>query len=124
MNKQSNLYEEITIEQIQLLFEKTMKVTDSIQADLLSGGMFNTTYHVRSKASGLDAVLRLGPVNRHLLMRFEENLMEAEKYVYELCRKEKIVCSEVLVCDTSRKWINRDFMIVSYIPSVAMLNAQ
>lgn len=36
-------------------------------------------------------------------MRFEENLMAAEKYVYELCKKEKIACSEVLVCDTSKK---------------------
>lgn len=51
MNKQSNLYEEITLEQIQLLFEKTMKITDCMEVSLLSGGLFNTTYHVLSKDS-------------------------------------------------------------------------
>lgn len=124
MNKQSNLYEEITLEQIQLLFEKTMQITTPIEASLLSGGLFNTTYHVFSKESGLDVVLRLGPVNRHLLMRFEENLMQAEQYVYKLCKKENIACSEVLVCDTSKKWIDRDFMIVTYIPSIVMCDAK
>lgn len=124
MNKQSNLYQEITLEQIQLLFEKTMQVTQPIEASLLSGGLFNTTYRVWNKDSNLDVVLRLGPVNRHLLVRFEENLMEAEKYVYELCKKENIVCSEVLVCDTSKQWIDRDFMIVTYIPSIAMCDAK
>lgn len=124
VNKQSNLYEEISLKQIQLIFHKTMHIKEPIKAELLSGGLFNTTYHVYSKDFKLDTVLRLGPVNRQLLLRFEENLMEAEKYVYELCKKEKIECSEVLACDTSKTLINRDFMIVRYIPSVAMSNTK
>lgn len=123
MNKQSNLYEEITLSQIQLLLEKALLITEPVEACLLSGGLFNTTYHVWGKASGLDVVLRLGPVNRHLLARFEHNLMEAEKYVYELFKKQGITCSEVLACDTSKKWIDRDFMIVAYIPSIVMCGA-
>lgn len=123
MNKQSHLYSEIPLEQIQLLYEQTRKIRNPVTATLLSGGMFNTTYHVSCKEENLDTVLRLGPINRHLLMRFEENLMEAEEYVYRLCKEQGIVCSEVLVCDTSRKWIDRDFMIVTYIPSVALCNA-
>lgn len=71
----------------------------------------------------MDTVLRLGSINRHLLVRFEENLMEAENYVYKLCKEQGVVCSEVLVCDTSRVWIDRDFMIVSYIPSAVMCDA-
>lgn len=124
MNKQSNLYEEISLEQIKLIYNKAMQITEPIEAVLLSGGLFNTTYHVFSKEAELNTVLRLGPVNRYLLLRFEENLMEAEKYVYELCKKENIECSEVLACDTSKKLIDRDFMIVRYIPSVAMSNVQ
>lgn len=124
MNKQSNLYAEITLEQIQLLYKKAMRVTAPLEASLLSGGLFNTTYHVRCKASGLDTVLRLGPINRQLLLRFEENLMEAEVYVYKRCRDRGLTCSEVLVCDTSRKWIDRDFMIVTYIPSIVMCDAE
>lgn len=123
MNKQSYLYAEIPPEQIQFLYQKTLQVTAPVSASLLSGGLFNTTYHVSCEETGLDTVLRLGPVNRHLLMRFEENLMKAEEYVYQLCREQRIVCSNVLACDTSRRWIDRDFMIVAYIPSVVLCDA-
>lgn len=74
--------------------------------------------------SGKEAVLRLGPVNRHRIMGFEENLMKAEEYVYSVCREIDIPCSRVLVCDTSKKILDRDFMIVEYIPSVVMSNAE
>lgn len=123
MNKKSNLYQEITLDQIQIIYKETMGTEGHITAALLSGGLFNTTYHVVCREARIDTVLRLGPVNRHLLMRFEENLMNAEDYVYKLCQKHGITCSEVLVCDTTKKWIDRDFMIVSYIPSVAMCDA-
>lgn len=123
MNKNSYLYQEITLEEIQFLYEKALNITSPAAVSLLSGGLFNTTYRVICKESGMDTVLRLGPVNRHLLVRFEENLMEAENYVYKLCKEQGVVCSEVLVCDTSRVWIDRDFMIVSYIPSAAMCDA-
>lgn len=124
MNKQSNLYKEISAEQIQLIYEKTMNVTEPLEAVLMSGGLFNTTYRVRCKTCNLDTVLRLGPVNRHLVVRFEENLMEAENYVYQLYQKENIACSQVLACDTSKKWVDRDFMIVKYIPSIVMCDAK
>lgn len=74
--------------------------------------------------SGKEAVLRLGPVNRHRIMGFEENLMKAEEYVYSVCREIDIPCSRVLVYDTSKKILDRDFMIVEYIPSVVMSNAE
>ena len=67
-------------------------------------------------------VLRLGPVNRNLLMAFEENLMRAEEYVYEICKEINVPCSNVLVCDTTRKIINRDYMIVEYIKSIPLSN--
>lgn len=123
MNRQSKLFEEISLEQIHLLLEKTLDFYGPVKATLLSGGMFNTTYRVTGKEQELDVVLRLGPVNQHLVLRFEENLMEAEAYVYELCKTKNINCSEVLVCDTKRQWIDRDYMIVKYIPSVAMCDA-
>ena len=39
----------------------------------------NTTYLVEYGPSHQKAVLRLGPVNRHLIMGFEENLNETPK---------------------------------------------
>lgn len=69
------------------------------------------------------AVLRLGPVNRLLIMGFEENLMKVEVYVYSVCKRIGIPCSNVLSCDTSKSVIDRDFMIVEFIPSIVMAKA-
>lgn len=93
------------------------------EAKLLGGGMFNTTYYVEYGFPHKKAVLRLGPVNRHLIAGFEENLMPAEVYVYTICQSIGIPCSNVLCCDTSKSIIDRDFMIVEYIPSIVMLKA-
>ncbi|MBO5069290.1 MAG: phosphotransferase [Roseburia sp.] len=90
---------------------------------LLTGGLFNTTYLVDTTEHGR-IVLRIGPVNRHLLMPFEHRLMEAEQQVYALCSKRGIPVSEVLALDISKKIIDRDYMIVRYIPSQPMNEAK
>lgn len=93
--------------------------TEMRSARLLTGGMFNTTYLVETEGYG-KVVLRLGPVNRHLLMPFEHRLMEAEAHVYALCAARGIPASEVLAMDGSKKRIDRDFMFVRYIPAQSM----
>lgn len=40
--------------------------------------------------------MRVSPVNRHLLVGYEENLMNAETYVYSICQQIGIPCSKVL----------------------------
>ncbi len=57
-------------------------------------------------------------------MGFEENLMNAEVYTYSVCDRIGIPCSSVFVCDTSKQLIDRDFMIVEYIPSIVMVKAE
>lgn len=121
-NRQSNLFQEVSTETIRTIFEHEMKESKIWETRLLDGGMFNTTYYVEYGPAHKKAVLRLGPVNRHLVAGFEENLMNAEVYTYSVCRKIGIPCSRVLGCDTSKEVIDRDFMIVEYIPSVAMVN--
>ncbi len=123
MNKQSSLFQEISIETIRNIFVNTLQEEIIWDASLLDGGMFNTTYLVEYSPFHKKAVLRLGPVNRHLIMGFEENLMNAEEYVYSVCKDIGVPGSRVLVCDSSKKIIDRDFMIVEYIPSVVMLKA-
>ena len=125
MNFQSSLFREVSLEAIRKIFAGTLHEDSIREARLLDGGMFNTTYFVIYGQEGKErqAVLRLGPVNRERLMGFEENLMRAEEYVYALCQEIGIPCSNVLACDTSRQLIDRDFMIVEYIPSVVMSNA-
>lgn len=65
-------------------------------------------------------VLRLGPVNRHLLLDFERNLMPAEQCIYRICAQRGIPASNMLVCDTSRDIIDRDYSFVEYIPSLPL----
>lgn len=123
MNRQSNLYREIPDGIIRKIFAHTLQEETVWETALLDGGMFNTTYLVEYGPHHSKAVLRLGPVNRHLLMGFEENLMNAEVYAYSVCQAVGVPCSKVLVCDTSKQLIDRDFMITEYIPSVVMANA-
>lgn len=88
----------------------------------LSGGLFNTTYRV-DMADGHTVVLRAGPVNRHLLMPFEHHLMEAESLVYARLAGQNVPTSRILALDTEKAFIDRDIMIVDYIPSVPMSTA-
>ena len=123
MNRQSSLFQEIPIEIIRDIFVNALQEEIIWEAILLDGGLFNTTYIVEYGSFHKKAVLRLGPVNRHLLMGFEENLMNAEVYTYSVCQTIGVPCSKVLACDTSKQVIDRDFMIVEYIPSIVMSKA-
>lgn len=123
MNKESFLFQEVSNEDIQKIMAEALGYAGSFECRLLNGGLFNTTYLVECEDM-VRYVLRLGPVNRQLLLDFEHNLMNAECYVYSLCRENGIPCSEVMCCDTSKKIIDRDFMIVKYIDSVSLCGAE
>lgn len=124
MNRQSNLFQEVSPEIIQNIFDHVLQEKKIWHANLMDGGMFNTTYLVEYGNEHRKAVLRLGPINRHLITGFEQNLMNAEVYTYSICEKIGLPCSHVLTCDTTKTVIDRDFMIVEYIPSITMVNAE
>lgn len=117
----SCLYRELSKEELTELVSKSLH-TDICFAKLLTGGLFNTTYYIDTAQCGA-VVLRVGPVNRRLLLPYENNLMRAEQCVYELCQAAGVPVSEVLAADTSKKIIDRDYMIVRYIPSLPMSEA-
>ena len=114
----SALFRELRPEEIGRVVTHALH-TQVRSARLLTGGLFNTTYLVDTADQGR-AVLRVGPVNRHLLMPFEHRLMEAETQVYTLCAQAGIPVSQVLALDTSKAVIDRDYMLVRYIPSKPM----
>lgn len=118
----SSVCRDLTSQELQAIIEQSLH-TPILHSSHLTGGLFNTTYRVETADCGT-VVLRVGPVNRHLLMTFEHNLMESECEVYKLCVEHGIPVSEVLVCDTSKSLIDRDFMIVRCIPSVPMSEGQ
>lgn len=118
----TRLYRELTAQELTGIFAAALH-TDVVSARLLSGGLFNTTYLVQTRDCG-DAVLRVGPVNRQLLMPFEHRLMQAEARVYALCAARGLPVSEVLAVDTTKTRIDRDYMIVRYLPSRPMSEAE
>ncbi len=116
MNISSSLFSPVTDEQIREII-KGMLHTAPVEHKLLSGGLFNTTYFVKTADYG-DVILRVGPINRHLLLHFERDMMQAEAIVYRLLAERGVPCSELLAIDTSKAILDRDLMIVRYLPSV------
>ena len=123
VNRASRLFREISREEISALFQAALGEGEIRTSRLLQGGLFNTTYYVEYGPEPRQAVLRLGPVNRHLLMGHERDLMAAEVRMGALCREAGVPCSRVLAWDDSRQSFGRDYMIAAYIPSVVMAEA-
>ncbi|MBR6772371.1 MAG: aminoglycoside phosphotransferase family protein [Clostridia bacterium] len=118
MNKGSYLFRELTEAEIRAVSEQVLPKERVVEYELLKGGLFNTTYKIETDKSRI--VLRVGPVNRELLLPFEHNLMAAECEVDRICERFGIPASEVICCDTSKSIIDRDFMAVRYIESVPL----
>lgn len=87
-------------------------------ASLLDGGLFNTTY--RLETENRKAILRLGPVNRHLLLPYEQNLMAAEGDILNLLKSRGIPTCEILALDLSLQLFDRDVMVVSCLDAKSM----
>lgn len=87
-------------------------------ARLLSGGLFNTTYRLETQRRNV--ILRLGPVNRHLLLPYEQNLMRAEGDILNLLKSRGIPTSEILALDFSRTLFDRDVMVVACLEAKSM----
>ncbi|WP_227011686.1 phosphotransferase family protein [Paenibacillus lutimineralis] len=94
--------------------------SEHIEISLLNSGLFNTTYKLDLNSLQRKLILRVGPVNREYLLNYEQNLMEAECYVYDLLSKNQIPCPVVLAADFSKRFIPRDYMITEYIDSTPL----
>ncbi|MGN1345859.1 MAG: phosphotransferase family protein [Eubacteriales bacterium] len=93
-------------------------------AAVRKGGLFNTTFTLTSEdVPGKTYILRCGPVRRELLLPYEEYLMDAECWAYEKMAEQGIPTSTVVWKDTSKRLLNRDFMIVEYIDSIPLNGA-
>ena len=87
-------------------------------AQILSGGLFNTTY--RLETASRKVILRLGPVNRHLLLPYERNLMAAEGDILNLLKSRGIPTSDILALDFSRELFDRDVMVVACLDALCL----
>lgn len=96
--------------------------SDSIITDcsLLKGGLFNTTYRVKTNSDNNGIVLRVAPINQHLLFDFEKSMMAAEPLFYEMLQDKNIPTSAVIHHDNSFNVIDREYIVFKYISSVPM----
>lgn len=117
MNKDSNLFKELTDFELRKIITNHFGDNTKFKANLINGGLFNTTYLIKLLNTKEKFILRVGPVNTNLLLPFELNLMKGEEYVYSLCEDRNIPSSKVLKCDVSKNLISRDYMIIEYIDS-------
>jgi aminoglycoside phosphotransferase (APT) family kinase protein len=124
MNKQSHLYQELDLSVIQELARTHLGLSpNGLTAQLLVGGLFNTTYKLTHPSHLSGWILRLGPINRHLLLPYEHHLMEGEAYVSRILANAGFPCAPIRACDTSKRLVDRDYMVMDYIPSVPLSDA-
>lgn len=125
-NSASNLFRELTAEEITAVMREVYPDAGVTAFTLCNGGLFNTTYKVTLTTEGGEktVILRMGPVHRELLMGYEHHMMETEAAIYAMMHEKGIPASKVIACNTERKVIDRDFMVVEYIDGVAFSGAQ
>lgn len=116
----SKIFKELTDEEIQRIVKRHIQPYSGLQITMLKGGLFNTTYKLTLGSPSRELVLRIGPVNRQLLLPYEQDLMKAERYVYELLSSRQIPCPHIVACDTTKSFIDRDYTITEFIPSVPL----
>ena len=125
-NSASRLFRELTEEELKCMLASVWSDASLLSYSLCSGGLFNTTYRVSFRTRGREqtVILRVGPVHRELLMGYEHHMMETETAIFAQMHKAGIPASTVLACNTERRVIDRDFMIVEYIDGVPFSGAE
>jgi len=99
------------------LYGRSARITE---CKLLKGGLFNTTYHIKTERDCNGVVLRVAPVNQQLLFDFEKSMMSAEPIFFKMLADKKIPTSEVVHYDNSFSVIEREYILFRYIPSLPM----
>lgn len=124
MNKQSRIFQELQPSVIQEIAQTHLGLDASgLQARLLAGGLFNTTYKLTHPSHRSGWILRVGPVNRQFLLPYEQHLMLGEAYVSRLFAQAGFPNAAIRACDTTKQLVDRDYMVIDYIESVPLSDA-
>lgn len=117
----SRIYKDLTTSELNKintgLFGSSAKINES---RLLRGGMFNTTYYVESSGYDVPLVLRVAPVNKHLLFDFEKDMMSAEPMLHNLLKTNNIPTTEIVAYSEEEAIIDREFIVIEYMDSIVM----
>jgi aminoglycoside phosphotransferase (APT) family kinase protein len=86
----------------------------------LTDGMANAAYLIEL-ADGLKTVLKVAPPDAVKMLRYEKNIMQAEVDVLRLVRAQtEVPVPEVFAHDTSRRLIDNDYYLMSFVPGVSL----
>jgi aminoglycoside phosphotransferase (APT) family kinase protein len=117
----SRIFKELSRVEIERVVAKLYGGSAAIrECRLMKGGLFNTTYHIRTAADDQGVVLRVAPVNPQLLFDFEKRMMSAEPMFFKLLQARDIPTSEVVLYDDSSTVIEREYIVFRYIRSIPM----
>jgi aminoglycoside phosphotransferase (APT) family kinase protein len=94
-----------------------------VDAELLTGGQFATTYRV-TLADGTRVVVKTAPAGTDGLLTYEHDLLRAEALVYGLAAdRPALLMPRVLHTDFSRTLLPGDALVVSHLPGVPWVDA-
>ncbi len=85
-------------------------------------GKHNSTYSVVLPDKNL--ILRIAPSDDTRLLFYERNMMAQEQGIHEIIRKNTDVpIPKIYLYDNSRKLIDRDYLIMEFMPGIPLSNA-
>lgn len=95
-----------------------------IRAEILGGGLFNTTYLLETEKPHARLVLRVAPIRQELLFDFERKMMSSEPLIYKLMSDHHIPCPIVVKHDNSKTIIPREYLVTEYLEGSVTLNSE
>jgi aminoglycoside phosphotransferase (APT) family kinase protein len=93
--------------------------TTVVASKLLKGGMFNTTYYVKTDNDD-EIVIRIAPVDKRLLFNFEKDMMSAEPIFHKLLHNNGVKTSNILKYSPFGEVIEREYIVSRYIKAIPM----
>jgi len=86
----------------------------------LTDGMYNAAYLIEL-ADGQKSVLKVAPPKHVKVLRYEKDIMRAEVETLRLVRAQtEVPVPEVLAYDTSRRLMDNEYYLMTFIPGVGM----
>ncbi len=117
----SKIYKEISKQEIEkIVVDLYGSKSKLLSSEILKGGLFNTTYLLHTDQDKDGLVLRVGPVNKHLLYNFEKDMMAAEPMFHKMLQDNGIPTSNVLKFSPENAVIDWDYIVIEYIKTIPM----
>lgn len=115
----SRIYKELENNELQKIVADLYGNTTGIKGfQILKGGLYNTTYLVKTDDGNI--VIRVAPINTHLLFDYEKDMMSSEPLFHELLKNNGIPTSTILKYSPPGSVLDREYIISEYIDSIPM----